>query len=336
MGFHQLHRPRRRVVVAALAAVAIPLESSLLFSTIVGNRFIASCAAFELPRTQHLPPRSDDGSTIAYIHHEPPSPAQNLSPSSDSHLGLVFFPGFLSNMHSSKACRVFRYAQENNLECTVFDRYGHGASRPHYTSAEYDGRRATMGRWLEDSLAVLDCVTEASRGQILIGSSMGTWLAILAGINRPERVAGILGIASAPDYTALLKEQIGENEDWSKQLYELGYVDVPTIYDRRGYYRLHEELIVEGDAHLILPEESTSLSDLPRNIPVRLVHGMADTDIPFKHSQSLAHKLETSRRSDNVRLDLIQGGDHRLSSLEQLEVIKNVLEEIVQEAGKVC
>ena len=88
-----------------------------------------------------------------------------------------------------------------------------------------------MGRWLEDSLAVLDCVTEASRKQILIGSSMGTWLAILAGINRPERVAGILGIASAPDYTALLKEQIGENEDWSKQLYELGYVDVPTIYD---------------------------------------------------------------------------------------------------------
>jgi len=192
-----------------------------------------------------------------------------------------------------------------------------------------------MGRWLEDSLAVLDCVTEASRKQILIGSSMGTWLAILAGINRPERVAGILGIASAPDYTALLKEQIGENEGWSKQLYELGYVDVPTIYDRRGYYRLHEELIVEGDAHLILPEESTSLSDLPRNIPVRLVHGMADTDIPFKYSQSLAHKLETSRRSDNVKLDLIQGGDHRLSSPEQLEVIKNVLEETVQEAGKV-
>ena len=63
---------------------------------------------------------------------------------------------------------------------------------------------------------------------------------------------------------------------------------------------------------------------------------MADTDIPFKYSQSLAHKLETSRRSDKVRLDLIQGGDHRLSSLEQLEVIKNVLEEIVQEAGKVC
>ena len=87
---------------------------------------------------------------------------------------------------------------------------------------------------------------------------------------------------------------------------------------------------------MILPEESTSLSDLPRNIPVRLVHGMADTDIPFKYSQSLAHKLETSRRSDKVRLDLIQGGDHRLSSPEQLEVIKNVLEEIVQEAGKVC
>lgn len=130
MGVHQLHRPRRRVVVAALAAVAIPLESSLLFSTIVGNRFIASCAAFELPRTQHLPPRSDDGSTIAYIHHEPPLPAQNLSSSSDSHFGLVFFPGFLSSMHSSKACQVFRYAQENNLECTVFDRYGHGASRP--------------------------------------------------------------------------------------------------------------------------------------------------------------------------------------------------------------
>ena len=238
-------------------------------------------------------------------------------------------------MHSSKACRVFRYAETNNLECTLFDRYGHGASRPHYTSDGYDGRQATMGRWLEDCLAILDDVTTASNKQILIGSSMGTWLAILAAVQRPERVAGILGIASAPDYTALLREQIEANSEWSEQLDNLGYVDVPTVYDRRGYFRLHEELIVEGDKHLILQEGNRDKdlhSRLPRNMPIRLLHGTADDDIPAKYSQRLIKKLE-ARSLDNVKLDLIEGGDHRLSSQDHLETIENVLRGIVGEAG---
>ena len=75
---------------------------------------------------------------------------------------------------------------------------------------------------------------------------------ILAATQRPERVAGIVGIASAPDYTALLRRQIEGNDDWSNQLKDLGYVEVPTVYDRRGYYRLHKELIVEGENHLVL------------------------------------------------------------------------------------
>ena len=298
------------------------------------QRFVTSnkCAAFELPPTKYLPPRSDDGSTIAYIHHEPPSSQAGHSPSP---LGLVFFPGFLSNMHSSKACRVFRYAETNNLECTLFDRYGHGASRPHYTSDGYDGRQATMGRWLEDCLTILDDVTTASNKQILIGSSMGTWLAILAAVQRPERVAGILGIASAPDYTALLREQIEANSEWSNQLDNLGYVDVPTIYDRRGYYRLHEELIVEGDKHLILQEvdqDNDLLSRLPQKMPVRLLHGTADEDIPAEYSRRLVKRLK-ARCFGNVKLDLIEGGDHRLSSQEHLEMMENVLRDIVGEAG---
>lgn len=237
-------------------------------------------------------------------------------------------------MHSSKACRVFRYAQTNNLECTLFDRYGHGASRPHYASDEYDGRQATIGRWLEDCLAILDDVTTASNKQILIGSSMGTWLAILAAVQRPEQVAGILGIASAPDYTALLREQIEANSEWSNQLGDLGYVDVPTVYDRRGYYRLHRELIVEGDRHLILQEDNQDkdlLSRLPRDMQMRLLHGTADEDIPAEYSQRLVKKLEASC-FDNVKLDLIEGGDHRLSSREHLETIETVLREIVDGA----
>ena len=164
---------------------------------------------------------------------------------------------------------------------------------------------------------------------------MGTWLAILAAMQRPERVAGILGIASAPDYTALLREQIEANLEWSNQLDNLGYVDMPTVYDRRGYYRLHEELIVEGDKHLILQEDNQDkdlLSRLPRNMPMRLLHGTADEDIPAEYSQRLMKKLE-ARSFDNVKLDLIEGGDHRLSSQEHLEKIENVLCDIVHEAG---
>lgn len=151
MGFGHLHRrrPRQQAVVALAVATSASIRSPPSVAA-ASQRFVTSNkwrAAFELPPTKHLPPRSDDGSTIAYIHHEPPSPRVKHSP---SQLGLVFFPGFLSNMHSSKACRIFRYAETNNLECTLFDRYGHGASRPHYSSDEYDGRQATIGRWLED------------------------------------------------------------------------------------------------------------------------------------------------------------------------------------------
>ena len=165
---------------------------------------------------------------------------------------------------------------------------------------------------------------------------MGTWLAILAAVQRPERVAGILGIASAPDYTVLLREQIRANSDWSNQLDESGYVDVPTVYDRRGYYRIHAELIVEGDKQLILQEDDQDnglLCRLPRNMPIRLLHGTADEDIPAECSQRLVKKLE-ARNFENVKLDLIEGGDHRLSSREHLEKIENVLREIVGGADR--
>ena len=246
-----------------------------------------------------------------------------------------FYPGFLSNMHSSKACKIYQYATLNNLECTLFDRYGHGSSRPHYTSTEYDGTKATMGRWLQDSLDVLDNITNQGNKQILVGSSMGTRLAILTAMERPERVAGIIGIASAPDYTALLRHQIGSNERWATELEKQGYVDVPTVYDRRGYYRIHKELLAEGEDYLLLQDgdhkKKLTLSALPKDIPIRLIHGLADEDIPYQYSERLAERLR--EQNHNVRLDLIPGGDHRLSTAEHLDKLREVLDEVVEETS---
>lgn len=198
-----------------------------------------------------------------------------------------------------------------------------------------------MGRWLEDSLNVLDNVTAKkqdknnngsgssnSNKQILVGSSMGTWLAILTAMQRPERIAGIVGIASAPDYTVLLRQQIESNALWAKKLREKGSVDVPTVYDRRGYYRIHRELIEEGDHHLLL-DESKDIA-LPNDIPIRLIHGMADNDISFEYSQKLVERLR-STGNGNVGLDLQLGGDHRLSSPEHLQKIQEVLDEVVED-----
>lgn len=204
-----------------------------------------------------------------------------------------------------------------------------------------------MGRWLDDSLEILDKVatstttarkdrtngnSSSSSGgnnkQILIGSSMGTWLAVLTATQRPDRVAGIIGIASAPDYTALLRRQIGCHKAWVRELDEKGYVDLPTVYDRRGYYRIHRELIDEGDAHLLLDE--TNNVALPNGMPVRLIHGLDDEDISSQYSRRLAKRLSSSG-NPNVRLELIEKGDHRLSSPEHLQKIHEVLDEVVKD-----
>ncbi|MEX2311355.1 MAG: alpha/beta hydrolase, partial [Rhodospirillales bacterium] len=195
---------------------------------------------------------SQDGSMIAYHNTAGKSP------------GVMFLTGFKSDMQGGKATALEEYCVRKGRAFTRFDYFGHGAS----SGAFEDG---TIGRWTDDAVSVLDQVAEGP--QILVGSSMGGWIMLLAALRRPQRIAGLVGIAAAPDFTrdlipaALTPDQL-------KALDQQGYCDIPNCYDDQEPYRIQKNLLDEGDQHLLLT------GSIALNIPVRLIHGFDDQDVP--------------------------------------------------------
>lgn len=224
----------------------------------------------------------------------------------------MFFSGFRSDMQGSKALYLDAYCREQGISFTRFDYGGHGDSRGAF-------EEGTIGSWLEDALAVLDKVAEGRL--ILVGSSMGAWIALLAALRRPERVAGLLLLAAAPDFTEeLIWQKLTPPQQ--KELRENGVLHVPTDYPTapgQNTYPITLSLIEEARSHLLLG------ADIPIEIPVRLLHGTADEDVPFDVSRRLLGRL----KSKDAKLIPVEQGDHRLSSETALEMLKNTLEELM-------
>ncbi len=221
----------------------------------------------------------EDGTSLAYNHLPGAEP------------GILFCPGFNSDMQGNKALALQAWCREQGIQFTRFDYFGHGES---------DGNveQGTIGRWRDDTLAILDSV---SRGpQLLVGSSMGGWIMLLAALARPERLVGLVGIAAAPDFTRRVREQ-RLDEQQRRQLEETGYCEMPNDYDEP--YRISRRLLEEGDDHLLLD------GDIDLALPVRLLHGQCDADVPWEHALTIARQL----RSDDVEVQLVKSGDHRLS-----------------------
>ncbi|GFH48206.1 alpha/beta hydrolase [Chaetoceros tenuissimus] len=253
----------------------------------------------DLPTTNFF--NLHDGEVIAYKHEQ-----------GTSQDGVLFLPGFRSSMDSTKSKAIYNFCKENSLEFTTFDYYGHGES------SGDDGTKGTIGRWFADSLAILDSVTK-SPTQILIGSSMGAWLMILLALERKQRIKGLIGIASAPDFSILLEEQIARDENLTKQMTELDFCTLPSKYDANGY-KIHKTWLEEAKKHYIL---SKSMIDI--ECPVRLFHGTRDEDIPLDYANMLLDQLNTN---DKV-LYSIEDGDHRLSKHHEIEIILDGINEII-------
>jgi pimeloyl-ACP methyl ester carboxylesterase len=241
-----------------------------------------------------------DGSAIAY--HRTPGSAP----------GIVFLGGFMSDMTGSKALSLESLARQQGRAFLRFDYQGHGAS----TGRFEDG---TIGSWTADAVAALDALTEGP--QVLVGSSMGGWIMLLTALARPQRIAGLLGIAAAPDFT----------EDLMWDAYPQGVRDTLR---REGVYRepsdygdepytITMRLIDEGRKHLLLREA------IPITCPVRLIHGMADPDVPWQTSIRLAERLE----SGDVEVTLVKSGGHRLSEPEDLDRLGKTLEGLIERLG---
>ena len=226
-----------------------------------------------------------DGATIAY-HKTAGDKTGKRAP------GLVFLGGFASDMTGTKALALEAHARASGQDFLRFDYLGHGASSGQFE----DG---TIGRWAEDAIAVRDALTEGP--QILIGSSMGGWIMLLAALARPERIAGLVGVAAAPDFTESLM--------WRRFTPEVratlerdGVYYEPSEYGEEPY-AITMELIVEGREHLLMD------APIPIACPVRLIHGSADPDVPWKLSLDLMERLASS----DVEVTLVKGGGHRLS-----------------------
>lgn len=207
-------------------------------------------------------------------------------------------------MMGTKATALADFCENRGQGFTRFDYYGHGLSSG-------DFMEGTIGTWLEDTLEIIDRVTEGPL--ILVGSSLGGWLMCLAALQRPERVKGLVGIAPAPDFTEeLMRASFSKQE--LKELSTYGLISLPSDYEG-GDYVITSHFLEEAKEHLILHRP------IPIHCPIHILHGTKDQDVPWKMGQNLMVKLD----SDDVQLTLIKNGDHRLSSPEQLSVLRNAV-----------
>ncbi len=188
-----------------------------------------------------------------------------------------------------------------------FDYFGHGSSSGDFA----DG---TVGRWSADAIAVIDQLTQGP--QILVGSSLGGWLMLLAALARAERIHALVGIAAAPDATEdLLLPRLDAAQ--RRELFTSGSVTLPSEYDSAGYtYRLG--LIEDGRRHLVMR------APIALDCPVRLLHGLRDASVPWETSLRLAERLT----SPDVTVTLVKDGDHRLSTAPDLARLAATLDEL--------
>lgn len=222
--------------------------------------------------------------------------------------GILWLGGFRSNMDGTKAQAISAWARTAGRAFLRFDYSGHGLS----SGAFADG---TISNWRDDALAVLDELAEGP--QVLVASSMGAWIAMLLAHTRPERIAAMLLIAPAPDFTeaiawakmpAAIRKEVMDKGSW---------MHAP---DGEEPYPITRALIEDGRRNLVLDKP------LRPNFPVRILHGEADQDVPWE----LGYRLLDVMHGD-VNFTLVKDGDHRLSSPEHLKLIEATLQSLMRE-----
>jgi pimeloyl-ACP methyl ester carboxylesterase len=212
---------------------------------------------------------------------------------------VVFLPGFASDMAGAKATALDSFCAARGQAMLRFDYSGHGASGGTFE----DGG---IGRWLADALCVIDRVAQGPL--LLVGSSMGGWIGLHVALLRPDRITGLVGIAAAPDFTeTLIWQRMTAGE--RARLAEQGFIEEPSQYGPP--LRITKKLIEDGRDHLLLG------GPIALRVPVRLLQGQRDPDVPWETALRLAERIE----GDDVQVTLIKDGDHRLSRPEDLALL---------------
>ena len=251
-----------------------------------------------MPAAQFL--HTPDGRQIAYHRSAGQGP------------GIVFLGGFKSDMEGTKALFLEDWAQQQGRAFLRFDYSGHGQS-----SGAFD--EGAIGDWASDARAAITQLTEGP--QVIVGSSMGGWISLLICRAMPERVAGLVTIAAAPDFT---EDSMWASFDASQRaaLAQNGRIELPSDYDD-GPYVITQRLIEEGRNNLVLR------SPLALSMPVRFLQGTADEVV----ETAVALRLLDHATGPDMRLSLVKGADHRFSSPDCLALMAQAIAEVSAAAG---
>lgn len=219
---------------------------------------------------------------------------------------LVFLPGYMSDMDGGKATALFDWAKAHGRACLLLDYSGCGRSTGDFA----DG---TLTRWTEEVLALVENYTDDKI--VVIGSSMGGWLMLLAGQALADRLAGMVGIAAAPDFT-----------DWGYDDAQKAQLEAgQTVFEANPYgpepTPTHPGFFADAQAQCRLGRS------IGIDIPVRLLHGLQDKDVPWETSQRLAEAL----RSASVQVTYVKDGDHRLSRPQDIALLLRTVEGLLQD-----
>jgi len=242
---------------------------------------------------------TDQGRSIAYHRTAGAGP------------GVVFLGGFKSDMEGTKALHLEAWAKRAGLAFLRFDYSGHGQSSGDFT----DGG---IGDWTADAMDAISALTDGS--QVLVGSSMGGWIALLVAREMPGKVAGLVTVAAAPDFTEDAM-WAGFDDAQRRALLEDGHIALPSEYGEP--YVITRRLIVEGRDNLVLR------APLSLPFPVRFLQGTADADV----ERDVALRLLDHAEGPDMRLTLVDGADHRFSDPGCLALIETSVEEVIARVG---
>lgn len=225
---------------------------------------------------------------------------------------VIFCGGFHSNMQGTKALALERYCKAKGRAFIRFDYFAHGDSEGDFV----DGRIST---WLSDTLAVIDHI--AKDDSILVGSSMGGWLALLAALQRPANVKALVLLACAVDMTQYYPQRV---ESLKQEIDEQGrtFYSVSNAYDDKEPYKIYDHFINDGKQHFLLDDQSKTIE---LDMPIHLIHGKLDDVIPWQRSQQVYDLLSPKNKSIH-HLHLVEHGSHRLSRQEDIELLTSILD----------
>ncbi len=218
---------------------------------------------------------------------------------------IVFLPGYMSDMSGSKALALETWAASEGHSFLRFDYAGCGQSEGTFEDQ-------TLTSWRDDALLMIDRLTNGP--VILVGSSMGGWLMLLAALARPDQIAGLVGIAAAPDFT-----DWGYSQEQKLEILSTGRLEQPSPYGPDPT-TITKAMWQSGEVNRLLQ------SPVAIDCPVRLLHGQRDSDVPWHHSPHLAAMI----RSDDVQVILVKDGDHRLSRDQDIALLLRIVGDLVE------